>query len=88
MGTDVLYSVKDGTATVLLNRPDRLNAVRPLLIEDLINALERLAEDVDVRAVVLTGAGRGFCAGADLGANSSSPSSIDEGSEMWPTARP
>jgi 2-(1,2-epoxy-1,2-dihydrophenyl)acetyl-CoA isomerase len=79
MGTDVLYSIREGTATVFLNRPDRLNTVRPLLFEELIEALECLAEDTDVRAVILTGAGRGFCAGADLEANASYPSSTDDG---------
>ena len=53
-------------ATLRLNRPERLNAVNRALIEDVIAALDALETDPTVRAVVLTGAGRGFCAGADL----------------------
>jgi len=53
-------------AILRLNRPERLNAVSRELIEDVIGALDTLEADVDVRAIVLTGAGRAFCAGADL----------------------
>src|SRR5256885_4899922 len=53
-------------AILRLNRPERLNAVSRELIEDVIGALDMLEADADVRAIVLTGAGRAFCAGADL----------------------
>ena len=53
-------------ATLRLNRPERLNAVNRALIEDVIAALDALDADPAVRAVVVTGAGRAFCAGADL----------------------
>lgn len=53
-------------AILRLNRPERLNAVSRELIEDVIGALDALETDADVRAIVLTGAGRAFCAGADL----------------------
>jgi enoyl-CoA hydratase/carnithine racemase len=53
-------------AILRLNRPERLNAVSRELIEDVIGALDALEADADVRAIVLTGAGRAFCAGADL----------------------
>jgi enoyl-CoA hydratase/carnithine racemase len=53
-------------AVLRLNRPERLNAVSRELIEDVIGALDTLEADADVRAIVLTGAGRAFCAGADL----------------------
>ena len=56
----------DGVATLTLNRPERLNAVNPRLAEELPAALAELAADDAVRAVVITGAGRGFCAGLDL----------------------
>jgi 2-(1,2-epoxy-1,2-dihydrophenyl)acetyl-CoA isomerase len=56
----------DGAATVELNRPEALNAWNAQLGLDLLTALRRLAEDEDVRAVVLTGAGRAFSSGADL----------------------
>jgi enoyl-CoA hydratase/carnithine racemase len=67
IGTEsVLYSVDQGVATVTLNRPDRLNAWTRELGLQYAAALERAASDPEVRAVVVTGAGRGFCAGADL----------------------
>jgi enoyl-CoA hydratase/carnithine racemase len=53
-------------AILRLNRPERLNAVSRELIEDVIGALDALEADADVRAIVLSGAGRAFCAGADL----------------------
>ena len=63
----LLYDVADGVATVTLNRPDRLNAVNTTLIRELVEAFDRADRDDDVRAVIVTGAGRAFCAGADLG---------------------
>jgi enoyl-CoA hydratase/carnithine racemase len=58
---------RDGSRAILrFNRPARLNAVSRELIEDVIAALDALEADLDVRAIVLTGAGRAFCAGADL----------------------
>jgi len=62
----LLYEVSDHIATVTLNRPDRLNAITRQLQEDLFNALNEADKDVDVRVIILTGAGRGFCAGADM----------------------
>lgn len=56
----------DGVAVVRLNRPERLNAVTAELVDDLLTALEAVAARTDVRAVVLTGSGRSFCAGHDL----------------------
>ena len=52
--------------TITLDRPDRLNAISPDLIADLSEALDECAGDTDMRVLILTGAGRGFCAGADL----------------------
>jgi enoyl-CoA hydratase/carnithine racemase len=62
----VLYDVADAVATVTLNRPDRLNAWTPALETAYFDALAAAAADPDVRVIVVTGAGRGFCAGADL----------------------
>jgi 2-(1,2-epoxy-1,2-dihydrophenyl)acetyl-CoA isomerase len=62
----VLYEVADRVATVTLNRPERRNAMSAELLQELLAALERAAADDDVRAVVLTGAGPGFCVGGDL----------------------
>lgn len=62
----VQVAVEDGIATVTLNRPERLNAFAGTMRDQLHDALHALAERSDVRVVVLTGAGRGFSAGADL----------------------
>ncbi len=64
----VLYDVEDGVALITLNRPERLNAWSPQLARELTQALTDADRDDAVRAVVLTGAGRAFCAGADLAA--------------------
>ena len=61
-----LYDVADGIATVTLNRPEKLNAYTTEMGDAVVDAFRRAREDDAVRAVVLTGAGRGFCAGVDL----------------------
>jgi enoyl-CoA hydratase/carnithine racemase len=58
---------EDGVATITLNRPDRLNAFTEEMLEELLEALDLTDADDDVRAVIFTGSGRAFCAGADLG---------------------
>jgi enoyl-CoA hydratase len=63
----VLRSDVDGVATLTLNRPEKLNALNPAAFEALRAHIDALAKDVSVRCVVLTGAGRSFCAGHDLG---------------------
>jgi 2-(1,2-epoxy-1,2-dihydrophenyl)acetyl-CoA isomerase len=64
--TDILFSAADGVATITLNRPDVLNSFRRSMAAELQDAFARVAGDDSLRAVVLTGAGRGFCAGQDL----------------------
>jgi enoyl-CoA hydratase/carnithine racemase len=64
----LLYSVEEGIATITLNRPDRLNAFNTQMMRDMIAAFDRTDADDAVKAVIVTGAGRGFCAGADLAA--------------------
>ncbi|HLZ85242.1 MAG TPA: enoyl-CoA hydratase [Caulobacteraceae bacterium] len=64
---DILYGVEDGVAVVTLNRPDRLNAWRAEMEREVRAAMKAAADDAAVRVIVLTGAGRGFCAGADMG---------------------
>ena len=64
--TDILFDAGQGVATITLNRPDVLNSFRRPMAAALVEALERVRADDAVRAVVITGAGRGFCAGQDL----------------------
>jgi enoyl-CoA hydratase/carnithine racemase len=66
----LLYSVEEGIATITLNRPDRLNAFNTQMMREMIAAFDQTDADDDVRAVIVTGAGRGFCAGADLSSGS------------------
>jgi enoyl-CoA hydratase/carnithine racemase len=60
------YAVADGIATVTLNRPDKLNAFTPRMRDELLATFDQTDADDAVRAVIVTGAGRAFCAGADL----------------------
>ncbi len=64
----ILYEVSDAIATITLNRPEKLNAYIPEMGAEVVDAFARIRQDDAVRAVILTGAGRGFCAGVDLDA--------------------
>ncbi len=64
----IMVAVDEGIATITLNRPEKLNAFTGQMMADLIAAFDATDADDDVRAVIVTGAGRGFCAGADLSA--------------------
>ncbi len=64
---DIEYSVSDRIATITLDRPDRLNAFTTRMAREVIAACDEIDADPGVRAVVVTGRGRGYCAGADLG---------------------
>ena len=75
MSQELLEVVKDGVAVLTMNRPDRLNALSTPMLDAMLEALPRLANDPNVGVVVLTGAGRGFCAGGDVKA-------MAEGREM------
>jgi 2-(1,2-epoxy-1,2-dihydrophenyl)acetyl-CoA isomerase len=75
MSEDLLEAVTDGVAMLTLNRPERLNAMSGAMLDGLLEALPRLALDGSVGVVVLTGAGRAFCAGGDVKA-------MADGSEM------
>ncbi len=63
---DILYSVRDQVATVTLNRPDKLNAWTRAMDAEVRAAMAAAAQDANVRVILITGAGRGFCAGADM----------------------
>jgi len=64
--TEILLDASDGVATVTLNRPERLNAYTPTMGDELHDAFAACDGDDAIRAIIVTGAGRGFCAGADL----------------------
>ncbi|MBN09074.1 MAG: enoyl-CoA hydratase [Flavobacteriaceae bacterium] len=66
MGKVVLYNTTEGVAIITLNRPERYNAVNQGLIDGINESLDKASEDKHVRAIVITGAGKGFCAGADM----------------------
>lgn len=69
----VISRPRDGICQITLNRPSRLNALTASLVENLHNALDEIATDNTVRVIVLTGAGRGFCAGLDLSGYGETP---------------
>jgi enoyl-CoA hydratase/carnithine racemase len=62
----ILFSVEDGIATISLHRPEKLNAYTTAMGDEVCAAFDRARDDAAVRAVILTGSGRGFCAGVDL----------------------
>jgi 2-(1,2-epoxy-1,2-dihydrophenyl)acetyl-CoA isomerase len=64
--SDLLETTEDGIARLILNRPDRLNAFSPAMLLALGEALQRLGSDAEVGVIVVSGAGRGFCAGGDV----------------------
>ena len=76
----IIYEKQDGRATVMLNRPDSLNGITMPLLRELYECLKRVADDPEIRAVLFTGAGKGFCPGADLKAAAS-------GEPMEPTRK-
>lgn len=69
----LLYEVSDGVGRITLNRPDKLNSFNDTLHKEFIDALKKAERDAAVRCVVITGAGRGFCAGQDLAAIGNRP---------------
>jgi enoyl-CoA hydratase/carnithine racemase len=77
----ILYQVADSVLTITLNRPAKLNAFTPTMEREIIAAIDRADEDDDVRAIIFTGAGRGFCAGADLSKGAESFTQFDRGPE-------
>lgn len=72
MNEDMLYEVSDHVATITFNRPDERNTISGMMLEELCEKLLNADEDGDVRAIVITGTGRFFCAGLDLKAGTAS----------------
>lgn len=81
MAETIDYTVSEGIATITLNRPDRLNAFTNTMLGDLLAAFDETDGDDAVRCVIVTGAGRAFCAGADLGAGGATFSRQSGGDE-------
>ena len=82
--TPVLAALEGGVLTLTLNRPQRLNAMSNALIEAMNHELARARDDDAIRAVLLTGTGRGFCAGADLAGGGT----VDPDADGRPTSAP
>ena len=80
----ILFEVSEAIATVTLNRPDDLNAYQPKMGNELVDAFGRARDDEAVRAVVLTGAGRAFCAGVDLKFMKEHAARIHQGEDLVP----
>ena len=82
----ILYNLEAGVLTITLNRPERLNAFNTQMRDDLLDALDAADDDDNVRAIVFTGAGRGYCAGADLanGADTFNHAKRDKTQQRFP----
>jgi 2-(1,2-epoxy-1,2-dihydrophenyl)acetyl-CoA isomerase len=84
--SDLLYDVKDKIATITLNRPDKLNAFTGDMIEAWARSLQTAQADDDVNVVIVTGSGRAFCSGGDVGRmrrDGEAPSALDGKNTLW-----
>src|SRR5437868_10172950 len=86
----ILFALDHGIARLTLNRPDKLNSFNDAMHAEVRDALARVQADASARALVLTGAGRGFCAGQDLGDRAVAPGSapVDLGASIERNYRP
>jgi len=80
----ILYDVEDHILTITLNRPEKLNAFTETMMKEMIDAFDRADADDDVKAIIITGAGRGFCAGADLAGGGDTFNADAAGSGLQP----
>lgn len=78
----ILYEKRGRVGLITLNRPEVLNSLNPLLLDEMMALLDEIKSDASVGAVVLTGAGRGFCAGADLAAPTNGDTSMSRGQQV------
>ena len=78
----IRYEVDEGILTLTLNRPDKLNAFTSRMLNEILDALDRADADDTVRAIIVTGEGRGFCAGADLSGGPGTFDARDAGREV------
>jgi len=83
---DILYEVDQGIAKIVINRPDALNSLTPKVLSELHSAVQEAGQDNQVGVIVLTGAGRAFCAGVDLKALEK-PAGADVGDDLNNAAR-
>lgn len=82
--SDLLYEVKDRIATITLNRPEKLNAFTGPMIDAWVRALEAAQADPGVHVVVITGAGRAFCTGGDVGRmGEGEPTALEHKNQLW-----
>ncbi|MBI4247338.1 MAG: enoyl-CoA hydratase/isomerase family protein [Candidatus Rokubacteria bacterium] len=82
--SDLLYEAKDRIATITLNRPDKLNAFTGPMIDAWVHALSEAQKDDGVHVVVVTGAGRAFCAGGDVGRmGEGAPTALEHKNQLW-----
>lgn len=72
---NVILEKKENIATLTLNRPEKLNAITPQMTQELVTTLDEVEVDDDIRVLIITGAGRGFCSGADVGGMASGTNS-------------
>src|SRR5258708_2632970 len=77
----IIYEVADNIGTIALNRPEKLNAFTGIMMNEMLDAFDKADADDNVRAIIVTGAGRAFCAGADLSAG---PRTFDASREDRP----
>src|SRR5256885_13334730 len=80
----IKYEIAENILTITLNRPDKLNAFNGTVQQEMIDAFDAADKDDDIRAIIVTGAGRGFCAGADL---SSGANTFDRDARRGPVKR-
>ncbi len=81
---EILYDVEDNILTITLNRPEKLNAFTGRMMHELIDAFDQADADDEVKAIIITGAGRGFCAGADLSGGSNTFNADSTGTGLKP----